>query len=779
MRKISAIITFYLISIFISTLVSAAELKVIWKGGKIPAGNAANPNGDLSCESNHTEDELNTDSTEEPSDVRWSDDGRVVFTTNINNGGKLNMNTVRMNSVSTPFHIMTDKFSALGGGGTCDDIDGINPNTLSGGDLDIRGEHIDIEDDGNIFFILDVDGELGKFNAATPFRLNGLTYEGKLSFDGPINSVSFNDDGTRIYTLDGSNNTPILTTVELPNAYDVSSSTQIHQVDLSTLGIEVGEHSSDDQAKDVEFSDDGFAMYILIRNDTLLTDGSSDMPYSYIYQFRLEESFNVATAEKVGRWNVKGFGNNTSASKTGQPTGFSFSSDGMYLFIVQRLGGDGVDQINQFDLECPYGLVECATATTSVIDTTVELAKQNISINTTTIFKRFEWIKRNRDKEDLGAHNINIDYNNPLLDALANKFEPVARKNIASLISNTKDENKKSKWSSWSLVDVFVGEYGQHGSEKPKDVLVKGITLGADRRYGEDKFFGLALRYGDSSSELKNSKQDVTMESLTLNLYGITPTQHNQYVNAVLGVSFLSIDHIYQSKLSGERNGGQIFGSLNYRTKSKVSRFNITPTAKLTYGITHLSEFTDYINNPNDPLIRNLTYKDNDFATGELAAGFLFEMDEYVTDMGTIQPMGGLELLYDLSENIDYKYIHHGQTNIVTDTIRKYSNQDLKYNIGFEAVYLNGFTVSSSFEKIISLNDRKGPNSSREIFILKFSKSKEEDGEFAFNYNPVNAHESSLSYIKNINGFDFSINHNHIFDNSLDYDTNIEVSSTF
>ena len=205
----------------------------------------------------------------------------------------------------------------------------------------------------------------------------------------------------------------------------------------------------------------------------------------------------------------------------------------------------------------------------------------------------------------------------------------------------------------------------------------------------------------------------------------------------------------------------------------------MTPTAKLTYGITHLSEFTDYINNPSDPVAKNLTYKNTDFATGELAAGFLFEMDEYVTDMGTIQPMGGLELLYDLSEDIDYKYIYHGETNVVTDTIRKYSNQDLKYNIGFEAVYLNGFTISSSFEKIISFNDRKGPNSSREIFILKFSRSKEEDGEFAFNYNPVNAHESSLSYNKNINGFDFSINHNHIFDNSLEYDTNVEVWNNF
>ena len=82
-------------------------------------------------------------------------------------------------------------------------------------------------------------------------------------------------------------------------------------------------------------------------------------------------------------------------------------------------------------------------------------------------------------------------------------------------------------------------------------------------------------------------------------------------------------------------------------------------------------------------------------------------------------------------------------------------------------------------KKFINFEDRKGPNSSREIFILKFSRSKEEDGEFAFNYNPVNAHESSLSYSKNINGFDFSINHNQIFDNSLKHDTNIEVPSKF
>ena len=166
-------------------------------------------------------------------------------------------------------------------------------------------------------------------------------------------------------------------------------------MNLNTLGIE--DNTGADQPKDIEFSDDGFSMFILISNATKV---AGEYPYSYIYQFRLEKSFDVSTAEKIGRWNVEGFGKiNYNTRKTGFPTGFSFSPDGMMLFMVQINGGGGVDQVNRFDLECPYGLVECVSATTSVVSTTVEMAKQNISVNISTIFRRFEWIKRNRDEE--------------------------------------------------------------------------------------------------------------------------------------------------------------------------------------------------------------------------------------------------------------------------------------------------------------------------------------------------------------------------------------------
>ena len=770
MKKAALIIVCYLISIFISNFVAARELNVRWFDGIIPGGNKAH--NTLTCLSSQTERALEKDRTEDPTDVVWSDDGLTVFTTN-SSRGNLEDHSVQMNKVAVPFKVTSDLMISQGADVTCDAIDAMDVNEGSGEVLADITENIVIKDDGKVFYILDFIGGLGKFNATTAFNLDGLTFEALLDFDNDIDSIAFNKEATKVFTLSSTTDTPTLTTFELPAAHDISSATQIHQVDLSTLGIDV-DSPTGNTAEDIEFSDDGFSMFVLIYND-------GSRAHSYIYQYRLEESFDVSTAEKVGRWNVKGFGNlhPSNVNGIGMPQGFSFSSDGMHLFIVQIQTGDGVDQINRFDLECPYGVVECTSATTSVVSTTVEMAKQNIIVNISTIFRRFEWIKRNRDEENLSAHNININYQNPLVDALANKFEPTTRKNIASLISNINNEEKQSKWSSWSIGDIYVGKFGQDENARPKHISARGLTVGADRKYGDNKFFGLALRYGDSSSDIKKIKQDVSMESLTLNLYGIAPTDEDTYANIVFGISFLNIDHIYQSKLSGERNGKQAFTSINFRTKNRFGKFNTTPSLKFDLGVTQLSEMTDLIRNTNDPLIKNITYKKDTFQSGELAAGFLFEMDKYITEAGSLQTMGGLELLYDLSPDNSYKYIYEGQTHVSEEVIRKHTNKNLKYNIGFEMIYLNGFTFSSNFEKIMSIKKNGKSKSDRDTFIFKISRSKEEDDEFAFNYNPLNNHQSTLSYQKNINGLDYSINHSQIFDNSLEHNTNLEVSSKF
>ena len=151
-----------------------------------------------------------------------------------------------------------------------------------------------------------------------------------------------------------------------------------------------------------------------------------------------------------------------------------------------------------------------------------------------------------------------------MIQTLANKFEPSAKKNIANYTSKHKSKDKKSKWSSWSLADISLRIFGEDGNTKAKDINTRGLTIGADRKFGDNKFLGWAIRYSDGSSDTKLDQQDLVMESLTLNLYGISPSINNQYINAVIGLSHLRFDHKYIGNLSGERKGKQAFATINY-----------------------------------------------------------------------------------------------------------------------------------------------------------------------------------------------------------------------
>ena len=367
---------------------------------------------------------------------------------------------------------------------------------------------------------------------------------------------------------------------------------------------------------------------------------------------------------------------------------------------------------------------------------------------------------------------------------MASKFEPSLKNNLATFVSNTKkkEKKKKSKWSSWSIAEISVGNYDETILDKPKDIYTKGLTFGSDRKIGDDKFLGLALRYGNSESDIRKSVREVDLESLTLNIYGVVPTSNTQYINAVLGLSALRFDNKYLGGLSGERNGKQVFGTINYRTKTTYSKLNITPTGKFTYGVTQLSEFTDFLSNTIDGPTTDRRYAEDTFESGEFAGGLLFEMEKYESEQGSLQPMGGIEIIYDLTDDITYKYQNVGATAVGKETIKgKYSRQNLKTNIGFEAIHTNGFTVSTDYQRTIRLNDKSAaPTFTTERFIIKFSKTKEDDTQFAFDFDPLMNNFANLSYAKDIGNFNLKFNSNYSSINRIaDYGANIELSGTF
>ena len=260
-------------------------------------------------------------------------------------------------------------------------------------------------------------------------------------------------------------------------------------------------------------------------------------------------------------------------------------------------------------------------------------------------------------------------------------------------------------------------------------------------------------------------------------MYGTVPIDQYRYTNAILGLSILRFDQRFLGKITGERNGKQAFTALNFRTKKTYGSFNFTPSARFNYGITNLSNFTDFISKAKPGT--DIIYQEETFENGEIAGGFLFDIDEIKVTNGISRPNGGFEMILDISPDISFNHSNAGGTKTNTATIKKYSHKKLKGNIGIETVYENGITFSINYEKIIH-KDKERSHSHQDIFLIKFGRINNNDSEFAMNFNPNQNNKTELSYIKKINNFNVKIDSNYsLFSKIPEYGANLQISGIF
>ena len=136
-------------------------------------------------------------------------------------------------------------------------------------------------------------------------------------------------------------------------------------------------------------------------------------------------------------------------------------------------------------------------------------------------------------------------------------------------------------------------------------------------------------------------------------------------------------------------------------------------------------------------------------------------------------PNGGLEFVFDISPNTTFNYDHDQSRT----TIKAYSIKNLRTNLGVESVYFNNISLSINYERFQHLDDDGSDKT--ETFIVKIGQTLDGESQFALNYDPINAHQTNLSYSKNVHGLDFKINSNQSLENSSEYFTNLEVSGKF
>ena len=688
--------------------------------------------------------------------IQITPDGKKMFLLDhLENAGS---KKVYIYDLTTPFDISTLDVTNR----TIVSLDGYGDNM--GGNND--NKDIEFNNDGTKVFFFSEYGTLQIHNLTTPYDVasissstvvadDGLNYKTKYSVNN-IKGVEFNNDGTKMYFVDGTQHATKIAQINLSTPFDPTSGTKVHTLDTEPAGVAF-------YTMEPSFDDDGTRLYIseALNNSTGAT--------TYMYVYKLSNPFELSSATFAGKWPITANGRNISAYS------WTFGNNGMKAYIAtEDANADGDDIIYEYDLTCPYGIVLCETDAVTAIGAQVEIAKNVIHQNSSTIFKRFDWLRRNDERANLTNHEVKLNINNPILAALKTNFEN-SLKNIqftpASLKKENTNKNKKN-WSHWSHVDVSFGRVGDTGSSKPKEVDTWGVMYGLDKLVNS-KIFGYAFRYGIDQVDLEDgSSNELESHTFSLNMYSSVPLKRQSNLNLLLGVSYLRIDQLdKKNRETGERNGKQIYTSISYENENAFTKYDLIPFGKFEMGITQFSDYTNF-----DVVSNNIENHERlRFRTGNASAGLKFDSILYLKDK-TLSRNGFIEYIYDLTPDIDHNVRSHIDNVSVKKTIKTHSLHNVKGNVGFEYMNSKGSTIAINYERFQSLHE----SGHKDSLLIKLGTAKKQNANFDVIYDPTNNNKTEISYLKNFGNFKLKLKSNYnLFSKIPDYGANIEFSGTF
>ncbi len=586
------------------------------------------------------------------------------------------------------------------------------------------------------------------YSLSTAFDVSTATRDGEYSIAGQeqrANSIAFNNDGTRMVVAGVGNDSQVrIHEYSLSTGFDLSSTvTHLNTQDLISFQNHID---------GVTFNYDGTKMYTITHMNKDGTEAQDLMN-----QFKLTTPYDVSTLSLEGTYTV--------SSVSGDSREVVFSNDGSKMFIID----DDNDKVHEFNLSCNWSVVDGACddpITTSdggkdilsSIESQTATAKQIAIQASTPVLNRMYWLRRHRNNDQLSNQNIRLNFSNSMVASLSNII-PISNK------TNEVLDRLSDDWSFWSEGSISIGRTGDTSTSSSKKINTKGITLGMDKKISKNRLYGYALRFGNDDVDVGTSGTNLDTESFSLSVYGTFPHDDEKFTEGIIGVSTLKTDHVRKgggSTRTGERDGAQIFGSLNYLTTYKKEDFNITPNLRIDLSYTELSKYRE-----KGPAA--LVYKAQTIETGMISTGFTIS-DILDFNTFTFKPNGGLELGVDFSPSSDATYRYLSETTEYKKSIDQ-DSKNLRANIGFDLVTDNGFSIMTIYER------NQSDNSHSDTLYLGFGYIRSDNDEYAMS---LDNDKASLTYNKNLNGFDIRLNSNYNLMSSIpDYGATIELVSTF
>ncbi len=671
--------------------------------------------------------------------INFKPDGTIMYVTNRENDDVSEVDSVIQYSLSTPFDIST---ATLTSSTRLTNID--------------KPHAIHFKPDGKVMYVVD-NGSLTieQYNLTTAWDSSTLVHDDNftISDESQLRALAFKYDGTKMYVT--GNETEVIQQFTLSTPWDVASATKDSTESSALTGKE-------DNPRSIQFNSDGTIFYI--------GGNGSDS----IHKYTLSTPWDVSTLEFSQSYSF-------SAQVDSSPdhsimAGFIFTANFTKLYITQdtdsRQSQTGVNTIYEYSVACAE-TITCLDASTNadvkaIIEANVESAKRIIQSNTLPIFHRMEWLRRHKNKDNLSNLSAEIDFTN----------QTVAK--FASALKSLKKEKDRSynsdDWFEWSEGRIVLGNKHARNMSS-RDFHNLGVSIGADRikKEDRDKMYGYVFQYGTDVIHIGGNGTKINTDAYSLALYETKLRDNQVFMDGIIGISYLDIDHkrvINGNTLRGDREGQQIFGSINFGKRIIDEKFNLNPGFKLDLGYTKLKILREQTTIGNS-LADALTYKDQEIKTAIATIGILFDTTDEQGDT-IINHHGRLEYVGDLSSSSDAEfYFVNNQSTVYNYSSSNKSEHNYRVGYGIDTTSISGWSTVVNFERF----GARGKGHSNELY-LSVGYVPIDQIKYAFKINDFK--NAGLEFTKEVNNLYLKINTNYDFLSVIPkYNTNILISNRF
>ena len=656
-----------------------------------------------------------------PTGLTFNNDGTKMFVSG--NAG----NDVGEYSLTTAFDVSTATF--------VDRFEVVNEDNNPSG--------VAFNNDGTKMFVTGFTGDnVYEYTLSTGFDLTS-TVSFVDSFDVSTHEtapggLTFNNEGTKMFVV--GENAKKVNEYTLTTPFDVSSASFVDSFDVRN---EVW------RPRDVTFNNDGTKMFVV---------GNSNE----VDEFKLSTGFDLSsTITHVDSFDV-------SAHETA-PSGLTFNNDGTKMFVV---GSDG-DDVNEYTLSCAFKVTASSTCDApqkikevrGIVDAQINTAKNFAKDSRQSALKRLANLRAKDDNKN--AQKIELNFQNETLNKISNnvlssapaKFNPIQKL----------DQILPNDWAAWSEGSVSFGKIGDNPLSSAQDMTSLGISIGADKKTDNDKVSGVALRVGNTDVDVGTYGSKVDTNALSLSVYGSNSFDDRNFLEHVIGASYLDSDITRKNQgntntQTGDREGKQVFGSLNFGREYEDGDVIITPTGRIDGSYTALDSYTE---NGNEAI----RYNDQDIKSLMASLGVLIDQDVDLEN-SIVRSRINLEYGKELGSNskVVTSYVSDNE-NFEYQADKK--NKDIyTVGLGFDFKHDHGLTISTDYQK----------QKIRYIgFINKFTLSagflSRNETEFALWLDEDMTSNFKIS--KALGVFDLEFNLENDFSNQENHNANLSLSSKF